>query len=79
MPRTVQEIADEIKQHYADNPRHGVGCSDCDGAARDLREILKPLLSSMDERLKAADADGPEWTAFRAFRYVIQVAIKERY
>lgn len=36
-PSRMQQIAQEIKQHYVDNPTHGVGCSCIDKYGPELR------------------------------------------
>lgn len=75
MPRAIQDIADDIKKHYEENPTHGVGCSCLDKYVREMRDVLAPLNPRLEERILAGD-EGRK--IHRAYRHVLILASRPR-
>lgn len=59
----MKEIAEEIVQHYKDNPSHGVGCTHMDNFSRELRSEFQVTPYWLHEESPEVEKGGRALTA----------------
>jgi hypothetical protein len=70
-----EEIAEWIRNHYKENPKHGVGCSCLDAMIRQVRLLTAPLNPALWDR---READEQEHKVLSACFHVLYFGTQRR-